>query len=69
MVRVIALFATQNHRACKPGMAEFAVGSFPARNWHEPSLSQIGDQLVDFPRHEAPGVERQLEIEVALTRK
>jgi hypothetical protein len=28
------------------------VGSFPARSRHKPSLSQIGDQLVDFSRHE-----------------
>ena len=52
MVRVIPVFATQNHCARETRMAELAVGTFPSMSRHESSLFQIGDQLVDLSRHE-----------------
>ena len=57
MVGVFASFATQNHRTLKPGVTEFAVRAFCARNLHKSGPLQIGDQLTDFSRHRMDGTQ------------
>ena len=48
MGRVIARFATQNHRAGETGIAKLAVRTFASRHGHETRRFQSGNQLSDF---------------------
>ena len=53
MVRVLAVFATQNHGSRKFRMPELAMGSFSTGRERKARRLQISDELADFSRHES----------------
>ena len=51
MLRVLPVFATQNHRPGIPRMPEFTVRTLSTRRDGEPGSLKIGDKLADFTWH------------------
>ena len=53
MLRIIAIFATQNHRTWNLRMAELSMGAFTSRSLKEPRSLKIGNEVANFARHVA----------------
>jgi hypothetical protein len=53
MVRVVAVFSTQDYRTCESGVPELAVRAFTTRHSHKSRGFQLGNQLADLSRHDA----------------
>jgi hypothetical protein len=51
MLRVLSVFATQNHGPGIPRVPELAVRTLSTRRDSEPGGLKISDELADFTRH------------------